>query len=445
MTHPSPKRNMVPKAVLMKSDLVSVNTARQVNIAHTKTTVNGASPMSNLFKTTHSTIKRPINKNTSFKNRNFNLRVNTVKDKNVNTIRPKAVVNVVRPKAVVNAVKGNNVNAIKASACWVWKPKTKGKSRGQGKSVKGLPSKLFENNQTCVACKKGKQHRASSRTPQQNRVAERKNRTLIEAARTMLADSKLPTTFWVEAVNTACYVQNRVLVTKPHNKSPYELFLRRKPALGFMRPFGCSVTILNTIDYLGKFDGNADEGFFVSEDTPNITRSGPNWIFDIDALTKSMKYKPVVAGNQSNGNAGTKACDDAGKARIETVPSKDYILLPLWTADPSFSQSLKSSPNDGSKPSSDDEKKVDENPRKDKILGKTSIELPDDLNMPTLEDIVYSDDDEDVVQEATKTNFDAFRPVQPIQLQDTSNIIQFEQIIGDLNQASSNKKNDQRI
>ncbi|GJU04566.1 putative ribonuclease H-like domain-containing protein [Tanacetum coccineum] len=106
-----------------------------------------------------------------------------------------------------------------------------------------------------------------ARTPQQNGVAERKNRTLIEAARTMLADLKLPTTFWAEAVNTACYVQNRVLVIKPHNKTPYELFLGRKPSLSFMRPFGCPVTILNTIDHLGKFDEKADEGFFVGYST----------------------------------------------------------------------------------------------------------------------------------------------------------------------------------
>ncbi|GJS78960.1 putative ribonuclease H-like domain-containing protein [Tanacetum coccineum] len=183
-----------------------------------------------------------------------------------------------------------------------------------------------------------------ARTPQQNGVAERKNRTLIEAARTMLADSKLPTTFWAEAVNTACYVQNRVLVIKPHNKTPYELFLGRKHALSFMRPFGCPVTILNTIYHLG---------------------SGPNWLFDIDALTKSMNYKPVVAGNQSNGSAGTKACDNAGKARVETVPGKDYILLPLWTHDPPFSQSSKSSPDAGFKPSGDDENKDSEEPGKE--------------------------------------------------------------------------------
>ncbi|GJT79678.1 putative ribonuclease H-like domain-containing protein [Tanacetum coccineum] len=97
-----------------------------------------------------------------------------------------------------------------------------------------------------------------ARTPQQNGVAERKYKTLIEATRTMLADSKLPTTFWAEVVNTACYVQNRVLVIKPDNKTPYELFLG----------------------------------------------TGPNWMFDIDTLTMSMNYQPVFAGNQTNGNAG---------------------------------------------------------------------------------------------------------------------------------------------
>ncbi|GJV81075.1 hypothetical protein Tco_1516945 [Tanacetum coccineum] len=95
---------------------VSVNTARQVKTAHSKTTVNAARPMSYLSKTAHSTVKRPINKNTTFKNSDFNQRVNTVKGKDVNTARP---------KAVVNAVKGNNFNAVKASAYWVWKRKTK--------------------------------------------------------------------------------------------------------------------------------------------------------------------------------------------------------------------------------------------------------------------------------------------------------------------------------
>ncbi|GKF55531.1 retrovirus-related pol polyprotein from transposon TNT 1-94 [Tanacetum coccineum] len=102
-----------------------------------------------------------------------------------------------------------------------------------------------------------------ARTPQQNGVAERKNMTLIEAARTMLADSLLPTNFWAEAVNNACYVLNRVLVTKPQNKTPYKLLIGRPPSISFMRPFGCLVTILNTLDPLGKFDRMAEEGFLV--------------------------------------------------------------------------------------------------------------------------------------------------------------------------------------
>ncbi|GKA17833.1 hypothetical protein Tco_0697670, partial [Tanacetum coccineum] len=98
-THPCPKKNMVPRAVLMKSGLVSLNTARKVNTAHPKITVNSARPMTNLSKSAHSTVKWPINKNIAFKSSNFNQRVNTVKDKNVNAARPKAVVNTARPKA----------------------------------------------------------------------------------------------------------------------------------------------------------------------------------------------------------------------------------------------------------------------------------------------------------------------------------------------------------
>ncbi|GJY74182.1 ribonuclease H-like domain-containing protein [Tanacetum coccineum] len=158
----------------------------------------------------------------------------------------------------------------------------------KGNLVRGLPSKLFEINQTCVDCLKGKQHIASchdqfcemkgikrefsiARTPQQNGVAERKNRTLIEVARTMLANSKLPTAFWAKAVNTACYVQNRVLVIKPYNKTPYELFL-------------------------GKFDGKADVGSFVGFNSTNeaLKECGPKWLFDIECTNKSMKYGAVV-------------------------------------------------------------------------------------------------------------------------------------------------------
>ncbi|GJT72352.1 ribonuclease H-like domain-containing protein [Tanacetum coccineum] len=228
----------------MRSGLVTLTTARLVNTAQPKTTVNSLRPMKNVFNKAHSTDRRPIYNKTATKNSNFNQRVNTVSGNNVNAARPKVVVNIAKLKVVVNAVQGNQVNVVKASACWVWKPKTKFKNK--------------EMNQFCERIGI-KREFSVARTHQQNGVIERKNRTLIEAARTMLADSKLPTTWWAKAVNTSCYVQNRVLVTKPYNNTPYELFLGRKPALGFMRPFGCPVTILNTIDHLGKFDGKADE------------------------------------------------------------------------------------------------------------------------------------------------------------------------------------------
>nr|GEX00350.1 putative ribonuclease H-like domain-containing protein [Tanacetum cinerariifolium] len=128
----------------------------------------------------------------------------------------------------------------------------------------------FKNKEMSEFCTKKwiKREFSNARTPQQNGVAKRRNRTLIEAARTMLDDAKLPVIFGAEAVNTACYVQNRVLVNKSQNKTPYELFNIKTLAIGFLRPFGCHVMILNTLDHLGKFDAKGDEG------TPSTNISG---------------------------------------------------------------------------------------------------------------------------------------------------------------------------
>nr|GEZ27415.1 putative ribonuclease H-like domain-containing protein [Tanacetum cinerariifolium] len=129
----------------------------------------------------------------------------------------------------------------------------------------------FKNAHMIELCgSKGiKREYSNPRIPQQNRVAERKNKTLIEAARTMLADSMLPTMFWTEAVRTACYVLNRVSVTSPHNKTPYALLIRNIPTVSHFKPFGCHVTILNTSDHLGKSDGKAYEGYIVGYSTSN--------------------------------------------------------------------------------------------------------------------------------------------------------------------------------
>nr|GEX94973.1 hypothetical protein [Tanacetum cinerariifolium] len=86
---------------------------------------------------------------------------------------------------------------------------------------------------------------------------------------TLLTDSKLPTMFWTEAIRNACYVLNRVSITSPHNKTPYALLTRNIPTVNHFKPFGCHVTILNTSDYLGKFDGKADEGYIVGYSATN--------------------------------------------------------------------------------------------------------------------------------------------------------------------------------
>ncbi|GKA01917.1 putative ribonuclease H-like domain-containing protein [Tanacetum coccineum] len=253
---------MVPRAVLVKSGLVSINTARQVNAAHIKTTVNAARPMSYLSKIAHSTVKRPIHKNTAFKNININQRVNTVRGKNVNTAKPKAVVNVGNPQTdlqdqgvidsgcsrhmtrnmsyltdyeeidggyvafggnpkggkitrkgtiktgnldfenlidesqvLLRVPRKNNMYSVdlknivpKGGLTCLFAKATSDESKlwhrrlghlnfktmnklVKGNLVRGLPSKPFENDQTCVACQKGKQHRASCKSKTENSIS----------------------------------------------------------------------------------------------------------------------------------------------------------------------------------------------------------------------------------------------------------------------------------
>ncbi|GKB78471.1 putative ribonuclease H-like domain-containing protein, partial [Tanacetum coccineum] len=191
----------------------------------------------------------------------------------------------------------------------------------------------FKNHVMDEFCReKGiKREYSVARTPQQNGVAERKNRTLIEAARTMLADSKLPTTFWAEAVSTACYVQNKLYETIWIVMSLFSI----------------------PIDKLGKFDGKSDEGFFVGyslsskafrvynirtrkvqenlhvgflENKPMLEGNGPKWLFDLDSLTQSMNYVPVVAGPFSNVSAGIQE----GESSISSQQDQDCIFMPIW-------------------------------------------------------------------------------------------------------------------
>ncbi|GKB17921.1 putative ribonuclease H-like domain-containing protein, partial [Tanacetum coccineum] len=174
----------------------------------------------------------------------------------------------------------------------------------------------FKNKVMSEFCeKKGiKKEFSVARTPQQNGVAERRNKTLIEAARTMLANSKLPTTFWDEAVNTACYVQNR----KFDGKSDEGFF------------FGYSLNSKAFRIYNIR-TRKVEENFHIRflEDKLIIAGDGPKWLFDIDVLTKSMNYVPVVAGTNSNdfnaSNDEPQPSSDAGKNDDEGVSKQSEI------------------------------------------------------------------------------------------------------------------------
>ncbi|GJU83174.1 retrovirus-related pol polyprotein from transposon TNT 1-94 [Tanacetum coccineum] len=110
----------------------------------------------------------------------------------------------------------------------------------------------------------GISHQTSvARTPQQNGVVERRNQTLVEAARTMLIFSKAPLFLWAEAINTACYTQNRSIIRRRYNKTPYELMQDKKLDLSFFYVFGALCYPTNDNDDLGKLDAKADIGIFV--------------------------------------------------------------------------------------------------------------------------------------------------------------------------------------
>ncbi|GKC38710.1 retrovirus-related pol polyprotein from transposon TNT 1-94 [Tanacetum coccineum] len=232
-----------------------------------------------------------------------------------------------------------------------------------------------------------------------------------------------------------------------------------------MRPFGCPVTILNTIDHLEKFDGKADKGFFVGY-------SLNSKVFRVfNSRTRIVEENLHIRFSENTPNViGTKVSNNAGQARKETKHVKDYILLPLWTPDPTYSQDLKSSHDDGSKPLSDDGKKVNEDPRKDSecndhekednvnstnninaagtnkvnvVGGKTSIKFLFDPNMPALEDYSIFDlsrDDEDDGAEADINNLDTTIQVSPILTTRIHKDHLLEQVIGYLESATQTRK-----
>nr|GFB08260.1 hypothetical protein [Tanacetum cinerariifolium] len=199
----------------------------------------------------------------------------------------------------------------------------------------------------------------------------------------------------------------------------------RSPALSFMRPFGCHVTILNTLDQLGKFDGKLDEGIFVGYSTISKafrvynTRTRK---VEKNLHTTFLENKPMITGTNSNEFEGKGASFDAGQSSLKTGPSQDYILMPLWKDSSLFdSYSQDSNGHNKNKHGLSQESEYDnqERPNADSINTDTPnyADYPSDPLMPDLEDTgIFDDayDDRDKGAEADYNNLETIILVSPI-------------------------------
>ncbi|GJY59105.1 ribonuclease H-like domain-containing protein [Tanacetum coccineum] len=467
MSHPHPKRNFVPRAVLMKSGLktlnttgqnssraaISVNTARPINTAYSRAIENSARTTSNVFNRSHSHVIRPFNKFTTNKNSNFNEKVNTVREN----------VTIVGTKAVVSDNKRNEANAIKASACWVWRPKHKVLDHEKGvidsgcfRHMTGNKSYLSDyeeinggffafggNSKGGKITGKGKIRTEKLDFEDVYFVKEIKF-NLFSVLH--MCDKKNNVLF----TDTECVVlssdfkltdENHVLLKVPRKNNMYSVDLRNVVPQGGLT-YLFAKAILDESNLWHRRLGHINFKTMNKLVRGNLVRGLPSNIFENDhtrvACQKGKQHKAscktktlAVVGNQSNGSAGTKACDDADKARME-----------------------RDSPDTGFKLSGEKEKKDAEDPwNKDSEVA--SIEEPrvnqekdanvlsgcdDDPKMPKLEDIVYSNDDEDVGAEADMNNLDAFMSVSPIPTTRIHKDHPIEQIIGDLNSAPQTRR-----
>nr|GEV37183.1 hypothetical protein [Tanacetum cinerariifolium] len=345
---------------------------------------------------------------------------------------------------------------------------SKGKIK-TGNLVRGLSIKVFENDRTCVACKKGKQHRASyktksvrefsvPRTLQQNGIAERKNRTLIEAARTMLADSLLPIQFWAEAVNTAWNVDEGFLVGYSVCSKAFRVFnsrtciiqetlhvnyLENKPnVVGFQDDFNAEKAreevdqsyMLFPVWFTGSTNpqNNAEDAAFNRKEHDFDVKKPESKVILSPSSSAQSKEQDDKTNKEAKGkspiksvtgyrdlNAEFQDCSENSSNEVNatssTVPTVGQNSLNITNT---FSAAGPS------------------NTAVSPTYGKTSdidaSQIPDDPNMPILEDIIYSDDEDVVGAEADFNNLESSIPVSPIPIIRIHKDHTVLQIIGDL-------------
>nr|GEX45697.1 hypothetical protein [Tanacetum cinerariifolium] len=288
------QNKFVPTSILTKTGIFPVNSARQKFSSQAASTsivrkvntarliVNEMRPRNNMYKS-HSPIRKPFNRTTTPKANFIDHKVNTVRDK------------------TDSAVGGNRKTAVKTSTdteCLVLSP----------------DFKLIDENQVLL------------RVPRQNNMYSFNLENIVPSG-----------------VSTACYVLNRVLVTKPQNKTPYELLTGKIPIISYIRRFGCHVTILNTIDHLGKFEEKSDKGSLVGYSL-NSKAFRP--------VTLENKANKTTGPKEANNSAGIQDNLDARNSQMEAEHVPEYFLLPLWS---SYTLTVKcSTTNNGDKKLNED-------------------------------------------------------------------------------------------
>ncbi|GJS33093.1 putative ribonuclease H-like domain-containing protein [Tanacetum coccineum] len=375
MTHPHPKGNFVPKAVLMKSGIeilntvgqnfskaaVSVNIARPINSAYPRPTVNSARIASNVFNRAHT-------------------------HGNVTTAGP---------KAVVSDNKINEANVVKTSACWVWRPKQKILDHVSRHNGASMNFKRFDYVDA--------QCRSKHMTRNKSYLSDYEE---IDGGFIAFGgDPKGGRTTGKDKISTG-----------------------RKPALSFMRPIGCPVTILNILDHLGEFDGKADEGFFVGYSTNS------------KAYRVFNSRTRIVEENLSKDspNAGFKPSGEEEKIDSEHQENEDSEVPN--TEEPRINQeqdaNVNSTNNINTVSPTVNAADIENNAVDENIVYRCI----DDPNMPNLEEIVYSDDDEEVGAEADMNNLATTMLVSPIPTTRVHKDHPLEQIIGDIQSAPQTRR-----
>nr|GEU46439.1 hypothetical protein [Tanacetum cinerariifolium] len=271
------QKHIVPVAVLTKSKPVSVTTVRPVSVIVPKIMVTRPRHAHSLNTRSNSTIRRHKTRSQSLKTSNSSSKVTAAKAQVVSAAKGK------------KEKWGNPQYALKDKGVI---------DSGCSRHMTGNMSYLFDFQELNGG------YVAFGGNPKGGKISGKGK---------IKTDSLLPIPFWAEVVNTVCYVQNRVLVTKPHNKTPYELLHGRTPSIGFMRPFGSLVIILNTLDPLGKFEGKVDEGFLVRYSINSKAfrvYNNKTRIVQETLHVNFLENKPNIAGEEAE---------------------QQYMLFPMWS------------------------------------------------------------------------------------------------------------------